>query len=158
MVMVPATVSNNIPGSDLSIGSDTALNAITDQMTELAASKSACCVGTFAGRRLHFSLLSLRFLDIKGNVARCFWSPISIFILSCQHLHTSARVTQPPPQPPPPAPHTPSHILPANRKPKPLSPGESQSAAHKHIETHKHTNTQIHTRRRSNMLQSCIFN
>lgn len=30
MVMVPATVSNNIPGSDLSIGSDTALNAITD--------------------------------------------------------------------------------------------------------------------------------
>ena len=30
MVMVPATVSNNIPGSDLSIGADTALNAITD--------------------------------------------------------------------------------------------------------------------------------
>ncbi|KAK1879361.1 ATP-dependent 6-phosphofructokinase liver type [Dissostichus eleginoides] len=34
MVMVPATVSNNIPGSDLSIGSDTALNAITDQTME----------------------------------------------------------------------------------------------------------------------------
>ncbi|XP_061653572.1 ATP-dependent 6-phosphofructokinase, platelet type isoform X5 [Phyllopteryx taeniolatus] len=32
MVMVPATVSNNIPGSDLSIGSDTALNAITDAL------------------------------------------------------------------------------------------------------------------------------
>ncbi|KAL0156970.1 hypothetical protein M9458_048216, partial [Cirrhinus mrigala] len=30
MVMVPATVSNNVPGSDLSIGADTALNAITD--------------------------------------------------------------------------------------------------------------------------------
>lgn len=30
VVMVPATVSNNVPGSDLSIGSDTALNAITD--------------------------------------------------------------------------------------------------------------------------------
>ncbi|XP_048367658.1 ATP-dependent 6-phosphofructokinase, platelet type isoform X3 [Sphaerodactylus townsendi] len=30
MVMVPATVSNNIPGSDLSIGADTALNTITD--------------------------------------------------------------------------------------------------------------------------------
>ncbi|XP_042608279.1 ATP-dependent 6-phosphofructokinase, platelet type-like isoform X4 [Cyprinus carpio] len=29
MVMVPATVSNNVPGSDLSIGADTALNAIT---------------------------------------------------------------------------------------------------------------------------------
>ncbi|KAG9337435.1 hypothetical protein JZ751_028726 [Albula glossodonta] len=30
MVMVPATVSNNIPGSDFSIGADTALNAITN--------------------------------------------------------------------------------------------------------------------------------
>ncbi|KAK0138395.1 ATP-dependent 6-phosphofructokinase, platelet type [Merluccius polli] len=32
MVMVPATVSNNIPGSDLSIGADTALNAITQAL------------------------------------------------------------------------------------------------------------------------------
>lgn len=30
MVMVPATVSNNVPGSNFSIGSDTALNTITD--------------------------------------------------------------------------------------------------------------------------------
>ncbi|CAL1580890.1 unnamed protein product [Knipowitschia caucasica] len=35
MVMVPATVSNNIPGSDLSIGSDTALNAITHAFESL---------------------------------------------------------------------------------------------------------------------------
>uniref|UniRef100_A0A8C9R8H3 ATP-dependent 6-phosphofructokinase n=1 Tax=Scleropages formosus TaxID=113540 RepID=A0A8C9R8H3_SCLFO len=35
MVMVPATVSNNIPGSDLSIGADTALNAITDALESL---------------------------------------------------------------------------------------------------------------------------
>ncbi|XP_054878289.1 ATP-dependent 6-phosphofructokinase, platelet type-like isoform X5 [Poeciliopsis prolifica] len=35
MVMIPATVSNNIPGSDLSIGSDTALNAITDAFESL---------------------------------------------------------------------------------------------------------------------------
>lgn len=38
MVMVPATVSNNVPGSDLSIGSDTALNAITD----VSAAQSVC--------------------------------------------------------------------------------------------------------------------
>lgn len=45
MVMVPATVSNNIPGSDLSIGSDTALNAITDVSD--AGSQSECvCVQT----------------------------------------------------------------------------------------------------------------
>ncbi|KAJ6666614.1 hypothetical protein lerEdw1_020337 [Lerista edwardsae] len=30
MAMVPATVSNNVPGSDFSIGADTALNTITD--------------------------------------------------------------------------------------------------------------------------------
>lgn len=40
MVMVPATVSNNVPGSDLSIGSDTALNAITD--VSAAVLQSVC--------------------------------------------------------------------------------------------------------------------
>ncbi|XP_073720511.1 ATP-dependent 6-phosphofructokinase, platelet type isoform X4 [Misgurnus anguillicaudatus] len=35
MVMVPSTVSNNIPGSDLSIGADTALNAITSAFESL---------------------------------------------------------------------------------------------------------------------------
>lgn len=40
MVMVPATVSNNVPGSDLSLGSDTALNAITD--VSAAALPSVC--------------------------------------------------------------------------------------------------------------------
>uniref|UniRef100_A0A2K6GXW8 6-phosphofructokinase type C n=1 Tax=Propithecus coquereli TaxID=379532 RepID=A0A2K6GXW8_PROCO len=34
MVMVPATVSNNVPGSDFSIGADTALNTITDNNVE----------------------------------------------------------------------------------------------------------------------------
>lgn len=29
MVMVPATISNNVPGSDFSLGADTALNEIT---------------------------------------------------------------------------------------------------------------------------------
>lgn len=43
MVMVPATVSNNVPGSDLSIGSDTALNAITD--VSAAAPRSVCVCG-----------------------------------------------------------------------------------------------------------------
>ncbi|XP_075954160.1 ATP-dependent 6-phosphofructokinase, platelet type-like [Anarhichas minor] len=40
MVMVPATVSNNIPGSDLCIGSDTALNAITDTCDRIKQSAS----------------------------------------------------------------------------------------------------------------------
>ncbi|KAF7651653.1 hypothetical protein LDENG_00107580 [Lucifuga dentata] len=40
MVMVPATVSNNVPGSDLSIGSDTALNAITETCDRIKQSAS----------------------------------------------------------------------------------------------------------------------
>ncbi|XP_056452118.1 ATP-dependent 6-phosphofructokinase, platelet type-like isoform X2 [Gadus chalcogrammus] len=50
MVMVPATVSNNIPGSDLSIGADTALNAITEafecvlELYELRAHHVEFCV------------------------------------------------------------------------------------------------------------------
>lgn len=37
MVMVPATVSNNVPGSDFSIGADTALNTITDVSADVPA-------------------------------------------------------------------------------------------------------------------------
>ncbi|XP_057680132.1 ATP-dependent 6-phosphofructokinase, platelet type isoform X4 [Corythoichthys intestinalis] len=40
MIMVPATVSNNIPGSDLSIGADTALNAITTTCDRIKQSAS----------------------------------------------------------------------------------------------------------------------
>ncbi|XP_072535444.1 ATP-dependent 6-phosphofructokinase, platelet type isoform X6 [Salminus brasiliensis] len=50
MVMVPATVSNNVPGSDLSIGADTALNAITDavecllQLCDARATHEEFCI------------------------------------------------------------------------------------------------------------------
>ncbi|CAL9697668.1 unnamed protein product [Knipowitschia caucasica] len=40
MIMVPATVSNNVPGSDLSIGADTALNAITTTCDRIKQSAS----------------------------------------------------------------------------------------------------------------------
>ncbi|XP_065255720.1 ATP-dependent 6-phosphofructokinase, platelet type isoform X1 [Emys orbicularis] len=40
MVMVPATVSNNVPGSDFSIGADTALNTITDTCDRIKQSAS----------------------------------------------------------------------------------------------------------------------
>ena len=30
MVIVPATISNNVPGTDLTIGADTSLNAIVE--------------------------------------------------------------------------------------------------------------------------------
>uniref|UniRef100_A0A2K5R134 Phosphofructokinase domain-containing protein n=1 Tax=Cebus imitator TaxID=2715852 RepID=A0A2K5R134_CEBIM len=40
MVMVPTTVSNNMPGSDFSIGADTALNTITDTCDRIKQSAS----------------------------------------------------------------------------------------------------------------------
>ncbi|XP_030205493.1 ATP-dependent 6-phosphofructokinase, platelet type isoform X3 [Gadus morhua] len=40
MIMVPATVSNNVPGSDLSVGADTALNAITSTCDRIKQSAS----------------------------------------------------------------------------------------------------------------------
>ena len=30
MLIIPATISNNVPGTDLSLGADTALNVITE--------------------------------------------------------------------------------------------------------------------------------
>ncbi|KAB1253824.1 ATP-dependent 6-phosphofructokinase; platelet type, partial [Camelus dromedarius] len=41
MVMVPATVSNNVPGSDFSIGADTALNTITDGSLVMADARGS---------------------------------------------------------------------------------------------------------------------
>ncbi|XP_012860004.3 ATP-dependent 6-phosphofructokinase, platelet type [Echinops telfairi] len=40
MIMVPATVSNNVPGTDFSIGADTALNTITQTCDRLKQSAS----------------------------------------------------------------------------------------------------------------------
>ncbi|CAM9554867.1 unnamed protein product [Lampetra planeri] len=40
MVVVPATVSNNVPGSDFSVGADTALNTITDTCDRIKQSAS----------------------------------------------------------------------------------------------------------------------
>lgn len=40
MVMVPATVSNSVPGSDLSIVADTALNTIIDECDRIKSASS----------------------------------------------------------------------------------------------------------------------
>jgi len=34
MTMIPATISNNVPGTDFTLGTDTALNAICDVSTQ----------------------------------------------------------------------------------------------------------------------------
>lgn len=43
--MLPATISNNVPGTDFSIGADTALNAIVEvRLTYLLKAKKIKCV------------------------------------------------------------------------------------------------------------------
>lgn len=42
LCMLPATISNNVPGTDLSIGADTALNAIVEVRRD---PPSVCCTG-----------------------------------------------------------------------------------------------------------------
>ncbi|XP_074261230.1 ATP-dependent 6-phosphofructokinase, platelet type isoform X3 [Saimiri boliviensis] len=63
MVMVPATVSNNVPGSDFSIGADTALNTITD------AYKSVCDMAEARSRHQELCIpLCLVPATISNNV------------------------------------------------------------------------------------------
>uniref|UniRef100_A0A671R441 ATP-dependent 6-phosphofructokinase, platelet type-like n=1 Tax=Sinocyclocheilus anshuiensis TaxID=1608454 RepID=A0A671R441_9TELE len=65
MVMVPATVSNNIPGSDLSIGADTALNAITDVRRHTLVSECVCVWGADAAY-IYEEPFDIR--DLQSNV------------------------------------------------------------------------------------------
>lgn len=46
MVVIPATVSNNVPGSDFSVGADTALNTITSVSVLTADTHTYCTCKT----------------------------------------------------------------------------------------------------------------
>lgn len=78
MVMVPATVSNNVPGSDFSIGADTALNTITDVSVgsragavELTWALARFYVPCARDRLVPGSAEKFFFFKIKG----CSWRP-----------------------------------------------------------------------------------
>lgn len=62
MVVIPATVSNNVPGSDFSIGADTALNTITSVSASLAEA------GWFRVERLKAALAAA---DLRQDQAVC---------------------------------------------------------------------------------------
>lgn len=47
MCMLPATISNNVPGTDLSLGADTALNAIVEVRRGGTHPAGAFCSATF---------------------------------------------------------------------------------------------------------------
>ena len=60
MVCLPATIDNNVPGSELSIGSDTALNSIVgavDKIKQSAVAERRCFVVEVMGRRCGYLAL-----------------------------------------------------------------------------------------------------
>lgn len=60
MMLVPATIDNNLPGSELSIGADTALNNAVwalDRIKESAAASRRCFVADAMGRRCGYLAL-----------------------------------------------------------------------------------------------------
>uniref|UniRef100_A0A3Q1FRX1 6-phosphofructokinase type C n=1 Tax=Acanthochromis polyacanthus TaxID=80966 RepID=A0A3Q1FRX1_9TELE len=91
MVMVPATVSNNVPGSDLSIGADTALNAITTTCDRIKQSASGTkrrvfiieTMGGYCGY-----LASVGGLAAGADAAYIFEEPFDIRDLQVTHYHT----------------------------------------------------------------------
>lgn len=60
MVLVPASIDNNLPGAEVSIGADTALNNATwalDRIKESAAASRRCFVAEIMGRRCGYLTL-----------------------------------------------------------------------------------------------------
>lgn len=60
IVLIPASIDNNLPGSELSIGADTAINNATwalDRIKESAAATKRCFVAEIMGRRCGYLTL-----------------------------------------------------------------------------------------------------
>ncbi|XP_069770778.1 ATP-dependent 6-phosphofructokinase, platelet type-like isoform X3 [Narcine bancroftii] len=95
MVMVPATVSNNVPGSDFSIGADTALNAITDTCDRIKQSASGTkrrvfiieTMGGYCGY-----LASMSGLSAGADVSYIFEEKFDIHELQCNVEHLTEKM------------------------------------------------------------------
>uniref|UniRef100_A0A5F9CEN0 ATP-dependent 6-phosphofructokinase n=1 Tax=Oryctolagus cuniculus TaxID=9986 RepID=A0A5F9CEN0_RABIT len=94
MVMVPATVSNNVPGSDFSIGADTALNTITDTCDRIKQSASGTkrrvfiieTMGGYCGY-----LANMGGLAAGADAAYIFEEPFDIRDLQNKALHLAPQ-------------------------------------------------------------------
>ncbi|ELK08112.1 ATP-dependent 6-phosphofructokinase, platelet type isoform X3 [Pteropus alecto] len=95
VVMVPATVSNNVPGSDFSIGADTALNTITDTCDRIKQSASGTkrrvfiieTMGGFCGY-----LANMGALAAGADAAYIFEEPFDIRDLQSNVEHLTQKM------------------------------------------------------------------
>ncbi|KAG5836483.1 hypothetical protein ANANG_G00255280 [Anguilla anguilla] len=90
MVIIPATVSNNVPGSDFSIGADTALNTITttcDRIKQSAAGtkRRVFIVETMGGYCGY--LATMAGLSSGADAAYIFEDPFTIHDLEMNVVH-----------------------------------------------------------------------
>lgn len=84
LVVVPATVSNNVPGSDFSIGADTALNTIT--MVQFF--KNTKQTPDYPETKSHYILILIYFLNF-------FSLSLSLFAFqTCDRIKQSAAGTK----------------------------------------------------------------
>lgn len=95
MVMVPATVSNNVPGSDFSVGADTALNAIADTCDRIKQSASGTkrrvfiieTMGGYCGY-----LASMSGLSAGADISYIFEEKFDIQELQANVRHLTAKM------------------------------------------------------------------
>lgn len=95
MIMVPATVSNNVPGSDFSIGADTALNTITDTCDRIKQSASGTkrrvfiieTMGGYCGY-----LANMGALAAGADAAYIFEEPFDIRDLQSNVIHLTEKM------------------------------------------------------------------
>ncbi|XP_041038398.1 ATP-dependent 6-phosphofructokinase, muscle type-like [Carcharodon carcharias] len=95
MIILPATVSNNVPGSDFSIGADTALNTITstcDQIKQSAAGtkRRVFIIETMGGYCGY--LATMAGLAAGADAAYIYEDPFSIHDLEINVEHLKAKM------------------------------------------------------------------
>lgn len=95
MVVIPATVSNNVPGTDFSLGCDTALNAITDICDRIKQSASGSkrrvfIVETMGGYCGYLATMSG--LAGGADAAYIFEEPFTIRDLELDVTHLAAKI------------------------------------------------------------------
>jgi len=73
IAVIPATISNNVPGTELSLGADTAVNIIIDAIDELKQSASSSKRRVFVVETMggHCGFLAT-FASLGGGATRCY--------------------------------------------------------------------------------------
>lgn len=72
--MLPATISNNVPGTDLSIGADTALNAIVEvrRQTSFLTAKESFVGNNISSTQSHY----LKLYNYNLNLCQAYYIQI----------------------------------------------------------------------------------